>query len=46
MEEQERRIEAIRRYLQGEEISVICRALGRSRRWGGWPCPENQRSQE
>ena len=33
MEEQKRRIEAIRRYLQGEEISIICRALGRSRRW-------------
>ncbi len=33
MEEQERRIDGIRRYLQGERISSICRDLGRSRRW-------------
>lgn len=33
MEEQNRRIDAIRRYLQGEKISNICRDLGRSRRW-------------
>lgn len=33
MEERERRIDAIRRFLQGERISAICRVLGRSRRW-------------
>lgn len=33
MEEQDRRIHAIRRCLQGEGVSTICRALGRSRRW-------------
>ncbi|MFQ5932999.1 MAG: helix-turn-helix domain-containing protein [Nitrospiraceae bacterium] len=33
MEEQDRRIHAIRRFLQGEGVSTICRAVGRSRRW-------------
>lgn len=33
MEEQDRRIHAIRRFLQGDRISEICRALGRSRQW-------------
>ncbi len=33
MGEEARRREAIRRFLQGEAISAICRTLGRSRRW-------------
>lgn len=33
MEEQERRIDAIKRFLQGEKINSICRALDHSRRW-------------
>jgi transposase len=33
MNEHERRIEAIRRMVQGEKVSDICVALGRSRRW-------------
>lgn len=33
MTEQQRRIDAITRFLQGEPASVICKALGRSRRW-------------
>ncbi len=33
MEEQQRRIHAIKRFLQGEKISAICKALERSRRW-------------
>ena len=33
MEEQEQRIHAIRRFLQGEGVTPICRALARSRRW-------------
>jgi len=33
MNEHERRIEAVRRMVQGEKVSDICAALGRSRRW-------------
>lgn len=33
MEERQRRIEAIRGFLQGERPSAICQDLGRSRRW-------------
>lgn len=33
MEEQERRIHAIRRFLQGDRVRGLCRALGRSRQW-------------
>lgn len=33
MKEQEKRINAIKRFLQDEEISIICRSLGHSRRW-------------
>ena len=33
MTEQQCRIDAITRFLQGEPASVICQALGRSRRW-------------
>lgn len=33
MTEEQRRIDAITRFLQGEPASVICKALGRSRRW-------------
>jgi hypothetical protein len=32
-EAQQDRLAAIRRYLQGEPASVICRAVGRSRYW-------------
>jgi transposase InsO family protein len=33
MGEQERRVDAIKRFLQGDQISAICRTVGRSRRW-------------
>lgn len=33
MSEQQQRIEAINRFLQGEPVHAICKALGRSRRW-------------
>lgn len=33
MEERERRIDAIKRFLRGERVSAICRLLDRSRRW-------------
>ncbi len=33
MDEMERRKEAIRRVLQGESVSDVCRSLGRSRTW-------------
>lgn len=33
MSEEQRRIEAITRFLQGDRVSVICQALGRSRIW-------------
>lgn len=33
MDEQERRVEAVTRFLRGEPAAALCRALGRSRRW-------------
>lgn len=33
MDEQARRVEAVRRFLRGEPAAALCRALGRSRRW-------------